>query len=187
VELRHEFTLPARPDEAYAFLLDLERVAPCIPGGEIGPGSPDGSHPATITVKLGPIRLRFEGTVRIAEREDPARRAVLASEAREARGQGSARVRMTMSVSNGGDGAGSNVEVLTDMQLSGRAAQMGAGVVEEVAGRLVADLAGCLESRFPARGAKAGEEARPPAREPLSAPGLLFSALWSRLRRLLGR
>jgi hypothetical protein len=73
------------------------------------------------------------------------------------------------------------------MQLSGRAAQMGAGVVEDVAGRLVADLAGCLESRFPAREADDGEEARPPAREPLSVPGLLFSALWSRLRRLLGR
>jgi carbon monoxide dehydrogenase subunit G len=187
VELRHEFTLPAAPDEAYAFLLDLERVAPCIPGGEIGPGSPDGSHPATITVKLGPIRLRFEGTVRIAERDDPARRAVLASEAREARGQGSAHVRMTMSVSDGRDGAGSTVEVLTDMQLSGRAAKMGAGVVEDVAGRLVADLAGCLESTFPARGAEAEEEARPRAREPLSAPGLLFSALRSRLRRLLGR
>jgi carbon monoxide dehydrogenase subunit G len=182
VQLRTEFTLPAEPDEVYRFLLDLERVAPCIPGAEIGSGSADGSYPATITVKLGPIRLRFDGTVRIAERDDGARQAVLASEAREARGQGSAKARMTMSVSGGSDGAASDVAVLTDLQLSGRAAQMGQGVVADVAHRLVAQMASCLEASFAAEVPGPGEGPRP-----LRAGGLLFSALWSRLKRLLAR
>lgn len=190
MELRNQFTLPAQANEAYRFLLDLERVAPCIPGGEIGSESVDGSYPATITVKLGPMRLRFEGTVRIAERDDDARQAVLAAEAREARGQGSAKARMTMSVSGESDGAASKVDVLTDMQLSGRAAQMGRGIVEEVARRLVVDMATCLESAFAARAPKPGEAVVPAFRtagKPLAAGRLFFSALWRRLERLLGR
>jgi carbon monoxide dehydrogenase subunit G len=183
MELRNEFTLPARADEAYRFLLDLERVAPCIPGGDIGARGPDGSYPATVTVKLGPMRLRYQGTVRIAEREDGARRAVLAAEAREARGHGSAKARMTMSVS--GDDKASHVDVVTEMELSGRAAQMGRGVVDDVARRLVADMATCLESTFTA-GAPEFGEAAVPAAEPLAAGALFFSALWSRLKRLLG-
>ena len=186
MQLRNEFTLAAEPDEAYRFLLDLERVAPCIPGAEIGSGNSDGSYPATINVKLGPIRLRFEGTVRVAEREDAARRAVLASEAREARGQGSAKATMTMSVSGAGGGGAANVDVLTDVELSGRAAQMGRGVVEDVARRLVADMASCLEARF-AAGAPAPAAAALPAPKPLRAGSLFFSALWSRLKRLLAR
>jgi uncharacterized protein len=186
VELRNEFSLPADPEEAYRFLLDLERVAPCIPGGEIGSESPDGSYPATITVKLGPMRLRYEGTLRIAERDDAARQAVLAAEAREARGQGTAKARMTMSASGESDGALSKVHVITDMELSGRAAQMGRGLIDDVARRLVAEMASCLESTFVARAAEAGEAApaSTTAGKPLAAGGLFFSVLWSRLKRL---
>lgn len=185
MELRNEFSLPADPDAAYRFLLDLERVAPCIPGGEIGSESPDGSYPATITVKLGPMRLRYQGTIRIAERDDDARQAVLAAEAREARGQGSAKARMTMSASGASDGAVSKVHVITDMEVSGRAAQMGRGMIEDVASRLVAEMATCLESAFVARAPEPGETASTAAGKPLAAGGLFFSVLWSRLKRLL--
>lgn len=187
MDLRNEFTLPAGPAEAYRFLLDLERVAPCLPGAEIGPESEDGSYPASITVKLGPIRLRYEGALRIAERDQEAHRAVLAGEAREARGQGGAKATMTMSVSAEDDGSSAKVDIHTDMQLSGRAAQMGRGVVDDVARRLVSDMARCLEERFPA--SETGTEAPAPraAAKPLPAGQLLIAALWGRLRRLLGR
>lgn len=188
MELRNEFSLPADPDQAYRFLLDLERVAPCIPGGELGSESPDGSYPATITVKLGPMKLRYEGTLRIAERDDDARRAVLAAEAREARGQGSAKARMTMSASGDSDGGVSKVHVVTDVELSGRAAQMGRGLIDDVARRLVAEMASCLESTFAAPAAEPDGAAAPAATtagKPLAAGGLFFSVLWSRLKRLL--
>lgn len=186
MELRNEFSLPADAGEAYRFLLDLERVAPCLPGAEIDRESGDGSYPASITVKLGPIRLRYEGTLRIAERDDDERRAVLAGQAREARGQGSVKARMTMSVSAADEGSTAKVDVLTDVQLSGRAAQMGRGLVEDVARRLVSDMASCLEARFatPAPGEAAA--GRKEGAKPLRAGELFFSALWSRLKRLLG-
>jgi len=186
VEFRSEFTLLTDPGEAYCLLLDLERVAPCLPGAKIGEASGDGSYPATITVKLGPIRLRYQGALRIAERDDAARRAVLAGEAREARGQGGAKATMTMSVASAGEGPGARVDVITELQLSGRAAQMGRGVVEDVAGRLVSEMASCLEARFGTEG-PAAAAAPTSTPEALPAGTLFLSALWGRLRRLLGR
>lgn len=188
MEIRSGFTIPAPPDEAYRFLLDLERVGPCIPGGEVGARAADGSYPARVTVKLGPMRLVYEGTARIEEADPAVRRAVLSAEAREARGQGSARTTMAMTI--GAENGGSQVEVVTELTLTGRAAQMGRGVVDEVARRLVADMATCLEQRLTGR---VGPEAPAPAkpgreeRRELRGGRLLLSVLWGKLTALLGR
>ena len=146
MRIERDFEVPAAAPETYALLIDLERVAACIPGGEVGPREDDGSHAAEITVRLGPMRMNYRGKVRIDEHDDDARRAVLATDLRERGGQGAAKATMTMAVFEGE--GGSRVETVTDVSLTGRAAQMGRGIVDDVAARMVAEMADCLAARL---------------------------------------
>src|SRR5215213_4257703 len=100
---RQRLRARAAPAEAYALLLDLERVAPCMPGATLGEEETDGSRKLTVTVRRGPMKFVYGGTVRIAERDDEAQRAVLVGAARGTRGQGSANARITRTGSGGGD------------------------------------------------------------------------------------
>jgi carbon monoxide dehydrogenase subunit G len=185
MRIEQNFNVPAAPPDTYELLVDLERVAPCIPGGEVGPRGDDGSHPASIAVRLGPMRMNYRGRVRIEDRDDAARRAVLAADLREQRGQGTAKATMTMAVAASDSGA--RVESVTDVRLTGRAGQMGRGVVDDVAARLVAEMAACIAARFapPEGGASAGgEEIGPPERaKPISGLQLMARVLWARLKR----
>jgi carbon monoxide dehydrogenase subunit G len=183
MEIATSFEIPSPPDEAYRFLLDLERVAPCVPGGEIGPPSDDGSFPATITVRLGPMRLVYSGSLGIAERDDAQRRAVLQASAREAGGQGAAEAAMTMQVASAG--GGSRVDVTTDLALTGRAARMGRGLVADVAGRLVDEMAACLKQRLSEPSTGAATASQPAAVRPVSGLTLLVRAVLARLRGLV--
>jgi uncharacterized protein len=189
MRIEQDFEVPAAPPETYELLVDLERVAPCIPGGEVGPREDDGSHPTSIAVRLGPMRMNYRGKVRIESRDDAARRAVLAADLREQRGQGTAKAKMTMAVAASGTGA--LVESVTDVRLSGRAGQMGRGVVDDVAARLVAEMAACIAARFapPGGGAGAGGGAvEPPERaKPISGLRLMARVLWERLKRAFRR
>ena len=189
MEIASEFTVGAAPAEVYAALLDLERVGPCIPGASVGPAGADGAHPAEIAVRLGPMRLTYRGTVRVVDHAEAARTATLIADVREVRGQGNAHARMTMSVTDRAPGA--HVQANTAVELSGRAAQMGAGIVEDVAGRLVADMATRLEALLtpgasgepPDAGPPAGGERTPPVpAPPIGGLRLLLRALWHRLR-----
>ena len=188
MEIASEFTVGAAPAEVYAALLDLERVGPCIPGASVGPAGPDGAHPAEIAVRLGPMRLTYRGTVRVVDHAEAARTATLVADVREVRGQGNAHARMTMSVTEKGPGA--HVQASTAVELSGRAAQMGAGIVEDVAGRLVADMATRLEALLtpgasgepPDAGPPSGGERAPAPAPPIGGLRLLLRALWHRLR-----
>ena len=155
MRIEQDFEVPAAAPETYAMLIDLERVAACIPGGEVGPRAEDGSHPASIAIKVGPMRMTYRGKVRIDGHDDDAQRAVLATDMREQRGQGTANATMTMTVAE--RGSGSRVETVTDVRLTGRAAQMGRGVVDDVAARLVAEMAACIAARLgPAEGEEGG-------------------------------
>lgn len=146
MQIKNEFSLDLPPDNAYALLLDLERVAPCVPGAELGAKRADGSHGIKLTVKLGPMRFVYDGAVQIAERDAAARRAVIVGEARETSGQGTAKATISMTVS--GAGSVSQVTALADVSLTGRAAQMGRGMVDDVAKKMIADMANCLKTRF---------------------------------------
>jgi len=193
MDIASEFDVGAPPATVYTALLDLERVGPCIPGATVGPAAEDGAHPAEIAVRLGPMRLTYRGTVRVAERDEAAHTATLLADVREVRGQGSARARMSMAVT--ADGAGAHVGSTTTVELTGRAAQMGAGIVEDVASRLVADMAARLEQLLAPAAAAEGEGPTAagggaggptgggvePAR-PIGGLRLLLRALWYRLR-----
>ncbi|MFN8111408.1 MAG: SRPBCC family protein [Thermoleophilia bacterium] len=144
MRVESEFTIPRPPAEAYALLLDLDRVAPCFPGAELGGEAPEGGRAVTVTVRLGPMRLSYVGRVDIGERDEAALTAVLSGSARDARGAGSATAAIHMAVHP--DPAGSRVTAAADIELTGRAAHMGAGVIEDVSRRLVGEMASCLQA-----------------------------------------
>jgi uncharacterized protein len=174
------FDIARSPADAYAVLLDLERVTPCFPGAELLGHAADDAREVRVTVRLGPMRLTYEGQVRIADRDDEALGAVLAGSAREVRGGGSADARIAMRVEEASGGA--RVSATADVDLTGRAAQMGRGVVEDVATRLVGEMAACLEARLGPE-ATADGAAPPPPAAPLEGGRLMLDVARDRLRR----
>jgi len=187
IEIQSEFRVPADPGAVYDYLLQLEQVGQCIPGAQIGPAGDDGAHAAEIVVKLGPMRFNYRGSVRLEDRVEPERKATLAADVREARGQGAAKARMEMSVESEDNGA--RVVTRTEVQLTGRAASMGRGVIDDVAARIVDDMAACVTQRL---GAQSRSTAPAPPAAPASAPPvgglrLIARVLWGRLTRLFGK
>jgi uncharacterized protein len=166
MKLENEFTVPAPIEQAWQVLLDVERVAPCLPGAAIE-GTDGDAHKGTMTIKIGPITARYSGTVRIEESDEAARRAVMRAQARDSRGQGTAAATIT-STMEAVDG-GTRVHVETDMRVTGPAAQFGRGVMQDVSAKLMGRFADCLAEEMAgasatgvAAGEAAGERPEPP-------------------------
>jgi len=162
MELHHEFTVPVPVDDAWQTLLDIERIAPCMPGATVE--EYDGKTvTGSVKVKVGPITVTYKGTAVFEEQDETAHRMVLIASGRETRGQGTARATVTGSLT-GRDG-GTAVSVRTDLTVTGRPAQFGRGVMAEVGDRLVGRFAQCLSERLVE---PAGAVAQPPQEtEPL--------------------
>ncbi|MBC2868483.1 SRPBCC family protein [Streptomyces mexicanus] len=172
MELRHEFTVPVPVDDAWRALLDIERVAPCLPGATVEEF--DGKTvTGSVKVKLGPITVSYKGTAVFEEQDEAAHRLVLAASGRETRGQGTARATVTGTLTER-DG-GTAVSVLTDLTVTGRPAQFGRGVLAEVGDRLVGQFADCLAERLAGPAARApqdsgaADEPAPPVRPEATA------------------
>ncbi|MFE0037211.1 SRPBCC family protein [Streptomyces sp. NPDC059018] len=145
MELRHEFTVPVPVEEAWRTLLDIERVAPCLPGTTVQEF--DGEKvTGTVKVKVGPVTLTYRGTAVFEERDEAAHRMVLKANGKEVRGQGTARATVTAGLT--ASEAGTAVSVRTDFAVTGRPAQIGRGVMAEVGDRLVGRFADCLSERL---------------------------------------
>jgi carbon monoxide dehydrogenase subunit G len=155
VEIKNEFTVSAPIEEAWAVVLDLERIAPCLPGAAIQEQTGDGEYAGTMKVKIGPITASYKGTVKFQEIDEENHRAVLNATGRDPRGGGtaSATIVSTMNEENGG----TKVNVETDMKLTGRAAQFGRGIAQDVAAKMLDRFAACLEEEI--TGAGGAEEA----------------------------
>jgi uncharacterized protein len=138
------FVVSAPPEATYSFMVDPERVAPCLPGAEILDKQDDGSIRARMPVKLGPMRLLYEGTVKITEILEDERRAVMLAEGREKRGQGAAKATMTLSVADGDPG--SRVTITSEIEISGRVAQMGSHYIPDVASAMVDEMGRAIEA-----------------------------------------
>jgi uncharacterized protein len=139
MEFQNEFDVEAPIDEVWDTVLDVERVAPCVPGAQVLERTGENAYKVGIKVKVGPIAMRYDGQVEILEADAAAHRAVMSAKAREARGQGTANARVQMVLS--GDGGRSHGTISTDLQLSGRAAAMGRGVIQDVSARLIGQFA----------------------------------------------
>src|SRR3954468_19458208 len=148
MKLEHDFTVPAPVDEAWKVLLDVERVAPCMPGATLLTVDGD-EFTGTVKVKVGPIQVTYKGTAKFAERDETTHRAVIEASGKEARGSGTAAATVTAQLTASGATA-TKVAVETDLNVTGRPAQFGRGVMEEVAGKLIGQFSKCLSEELAA-------------------------------------
>ena len=159
MKLENEFTVPASIDEAWAVLLDVPRVAPCLPGATVEPGDEDGTYNGTMKIKIGPISASYKGTVKIQEADEAAHRVAMRAQAKDARGQGTAAATITSTMEETGEGT--KVHVVTDMRITGAAAQFGRGVMQDVSAKMMKRFADCLAEEI--GGGGAGAAPRPAA------------------------
>jgi carbon monoxide dehydrogenase subunit G len=142
MQLEHQFRVPVPVAQAWDVLLDVERIAPCMPGATVE--SFDGETiVGRVKVKVGPIQVTYSGTARFTDKDEAARRAVIEASAREARGSGTATATITAQLQDDG-GSATNVTVTTDLAITGKPAQFGRGVMEEVGNKLLGRFADCL-------------------------------------------
>ena len=145
MKLENELTVPASVEQAWEVLLDVERIAPCLPGARIT-GSEGDRWNGTMKVKIGPITATYDGTIEIAEADEEARHAVLRAQARDSRGRGGAAATITSSMEPAGEGT--RVRVETDLRVTGPAAQFGRGVMQEVSATMMNRFADCLATKM---------------------------------------
>ncbi|MDO8210626.1 SRPBCC family protein [Conexibacter sp. CPCC 206217] len=138
------FVVQAPIEEVWATLLDVERVAPCMPGAEVLERESEDRYRVAIRVKVGPVSMRYRGEVQIVERDDDAHRATMRVKAKEARGQGTADAHVRMALDGDGADGGTRATMETEVQMSGKVAAMGQGVIADVSARLVETFAGNL-------------------------------------------
>jgi uncharacterized protein len=154
MKFENTFAVDAPIDEVYATLLDVERVAPCVPGAEVLEKTGDDAYQVAIKVRVGPISMTYRGNVEIVERDEAAHRAVMRARARETRGQGTADARVDLSLTQ--DGATTNGTMVADVQLAGRAAAMGRGVIQDVSAKIVTTFSQNLEAMLAGGGGGGG-------------------------------
>src|SRR5215213_1488276 len=154
MKFENTFEVDAPIDEVYAAMLDVERVAPCVPGAEVLDKTGDDNYQVAIKVRVGPISMTYKGNVEIVERDEASHRAVMRARARETRGQGTADARVTMSLAEEGP-EHTKGTMQADVQLAGRAAAMGRGVIQDVSAKIVSTFSDNLEAMLSGRGAVA--------------------------------
>jgi carbon monoxide dehydrogenase subunit G len=200
MEIENEFDVPAPIDHVWTYLLDVERVAPCMPGAELTEVVDDNTWKGKVNIKLGPVSLAFAGTVTMQERDDQAKRIVLAAKGMEQKGKGAANASVTSWLEQG-DGV-TNVKMRADIHLTGTVAQLSRGLLPEVSRKLTQQFADCLLQSMGAAEVRATESAdlaaavaapieataRP---KPIGGIRLGLAAIWTSIkgffRRLFGK
>jgi carbon monoxide dehydrogenase subunit G len=157
------FDVDAPIERVWDAVLDVERVAPTVPGAQVLERTGDDSFRVAIKVKVGPMSMTYRGEVEITERDEAAHRAVMKARAKESRGQGTANADVTMALS--GEDGRTSATVTTDVELSGKVATMGQGVLQDVSGRLVQTFAQNLAAMLAAGEPPPPEVPAPPAAE----------------------
>ena len=164
MKLTNEITVPAPIDEAWDLMLDVERVAPCLPGASVEASEGD-EYKGSMKVKIGPIVSNFNGTLKIDEADEEAHRAVMSAKARDSRGKGSANATITSTLEPADEGT--RVTVETELRVTGPAASFGRGVMQDVSAMLMTQFADCLATKL---GREAPEET-PAPEAAAAAPG----------------
>jgi uncharacterized protein len=185
VNLENSFEVTASPEAAWDLLMDVPRVIPCMPGAELVETVDESHWKAKMRVKLGPISLSFLTDVTHEEVDEAGRRVVLAARAREERGRGAATATIESSLASA-EGR-TQVTTVTDLALTGKAAQFGRGLVQDVSAQLLESFADCLEQQLvtqqpegTAPGAATSEPAPP---RPVSGLALGAAAMRNMLAR----
>jgi carbon monoxide dehydrogenase subunit G len=166
MELEHSFTVPVGVDDAWKVLLDIERVATCMPGAALDTIDGD-DFTGTVKVKIGPISLTYKGKASYLEKDETAHRLVINAQGRDTRGNGTAAAKVTAALSQDGDTA-TKVDVRTDLDITGKPAQFGRGVMVDVGNKLIGQFADCLAGKLSGTEVAAGETTA--ASAPTAAP-----------------
>jgi hypothetical protein len=200
LRLENSFDVPAPIDEAWALLVDVPRVVPCMPGAELTDVVDDEHWKAKVHVKLGPISMKFAADVTREAIEPGSYTTTLSAKARELKGRGGADSTIQSSLVPSGDGDGTTVTVVTELSLKGAVAQYGRGIVADVSDQLVKQFAANLAAeldrdRVPAAAVEPGAAAPAPAPARACAPApkpvgglkLFLRALFAPVLRVFAR
>jgi uncharacterized protein len=200
LKLENDFVVAAPIDQVWAVLLDLERVASCLPGATITPSDEPNTYLGTMRVKLGPVTMHYKGKATLGTVDEAARTATFTVEGNETRGNGTASATITNRLREAE--VGTKVAVETELSVTGRAAQFGHGIMQDVASAMLSDFAKCLSqvmagsaeqvagdgSTAPVQsGPTLAASAEPPLRpepETLKVGGIVGRVLLGRLRAL---
>jgi carbon monoxide dehydrogenase subunit G len=201
--IENEFTVPATPDVVWAHLLDVERVAPCMPGAELTETVDERNWKGKVLMKFGPVTMSFAGSVTMQERDDEAYRVKLVAKGTEQKGKGAANATVTSWLE---EHEGSTfVKMQADITLTGAAAQLSRGLLPEVSKRLTQQFADCLAATLgvaeettaasptePTASPAPTNTVSPPAGAPATAKpvggiGLGLAALWATIVNLVKR
>jgi carbon monoxide dehydrogenase subunit G len=145
MELTHRFTVPTGVEETWAHFEDIASVAECFPGAQVTSADGD-SFAGSVKVKLGPIALVYNGSGTFVEKDEEAKRFVVDAKGKDKRGNGTAGAHVTVSMADA-DGS-TDVSVQTDLAITGKPAQFGRGVMQDVSDKLLGQFVACLEQRL---------------------------------------
>jgi|TARA_B110000444_G_C18721986_1_gene538919 carbon monoxide dehydrogenase subunit G len=204
MDFDNSFDVPLPPDQAWATLMDIERIAPCMPGAELTEMVDDKKFKGKVSVRLGPVALTFQGTASFEDVDNEAHKANVKAQGADAKGRGGANATVAFHLEP--SDTGSTVKIHTDLQLSGSVAQYGrgAGMIQDLASQIIGqfakNLAAQIEADQPAttateNGANAdiattdsAQAAKPAAPNPQAAApaqvgGMAFKVMWNQIVR----
>ncbi|HEV7978010.1 SRPBCC family protein [Amycolatopsis sp.] len=184
--IENSFDVDADPDRVFAFLQDAHNVAACFPGAELTEDLGNDSYRGKVKIKVGPVTAAYTGVAEVVERDAVKRVAVLRAVGKDAKGAGTAKATAMMRVT--ATLSGSSVSLSTDLTISGKLAQFGRGIMADVSGRMVGELATkareLIEEGEPGVAAPAAVAVEAP---PMRAASILRTVLSGFFKRLLGR
>jgi carbon monoxide dehydrogenase subunit G len=188
VEFDNSFEVPLPPAEAWAVLMDIRRIAPCMPGAELTEVVDERNYKGRVSVRLGPVALTFAGLVTFEEIDNANHSARIKAQGADAKGRGGANASSSFKIEPAG--TGSKVLVHTDLMLSGSVAQYGRGVglIQTTAAQIMNQFAANLKTQIAGQGAatqasaSASASAPPPAK-PISGFALMAKVIWDAIAR----
>jgi len=170
MKLEQSFTVAAPVEQVWDMLVDVERVAPCLPGAEITGQAPDGSYEGNFTVKLGPTTASDRGSLKMDSLDEASRTATMHAKGTDKRGQGGANATIVSTMRQ--EGEETVVDVATDFTITGRLARFGrGGMIEDISKRMMRDFSQCLQASLASEPAPAASEAPAAAAAAPVTPG----------------
>jgi carbon monoxide dehydrogenase subunit G len=158
MKIANLFTVGASPDEVFAYLLNVDQVVGCLPGAELTEVVDAQTFKGKLSLKAGAVKVAYSGTAAIVDTTETDDRAVVTVKAngREIGGQGAVRATLLLTVAPGAGGEGTDVGIDADFTVTGKLAQFGSGVIEDISRRLIKEMADCIEGRLQPRSKAAG-------------------------------
>ena len=198
MEINNAFNVSLPPAEAWAVLMDIEHIAPCMPGAEVTETVDEKTYKGRVSVRLGPVALTFDGVAQFEAIDEASRQVRVSARGADPKGRGGAEAKVNFSLA--ADGDGTRVDIHTDLQLSGSIAQYGrgAGMIADLASQLVGQFANNLDAQLMAKsgdtatasdGATTANDTvpvKPAVTAPISGLNLGLRVLWNAIKRFFG-